>query len=146
MSNDTKSIGILTAGGDCQGLNAAIRGVAKAAIKQYDMEVIGFLDGFRGLAETEATMPVIYTIGYKGKSLKTFITQLRNAHVDAIIDVRLRNTSHLAGYTKKDTLSFLLPEGFGIAYEHPADIRVYFRSFGDILNSENWAFGFEMRW
>ncbi len=51
MSNDSKSIGILTAGGDCQGLNAAIRGVAKAAINQYDMEVIGFLDGFRGLAE-----------------------------------------------------------------------------------------------
>jgi len=35
---------------------------------------------------------------------------------------------------------------FGIAYEHPAGIRVYFRSFGEILNSENWAFGFEMRW
>ena len=51
MSNDSKSIGILTAGGDCQGLNAAIRGVAKAAIKQHNMEVIGFLDGFRGLAE-----------------------------------------------------------------------------------------------
>jgi len=51
MSDNSKSIGILTAGGDCQGLNAAIRGVAKAAIKQYDMEVIGFLDGFRGLAE-----------------------------------------------------------------------------------------------
>jgi 6-phosphofructokinase len=51
MSNESKSIGILTAGGDCQGLNAAIRGVAKAAIKQYDMEVIGFQDGFRGLAE-----------------------------------------------------------------------------------------------
>ncbi|MCW8933049.1 MAG: 6-phosphofructokinase [Gammaproteobacteria bacterium] len=51
MNNDSKSIGILTAGGDCQGLNAAIRGVAKAAIKQHNMEVIGFLDGFRGLAE-----------------------------------------------------------------------------------------------
>ena len=49
--SDSKSIGILTAGGDCQGLNAAIRGVAKSAIKQYGMEVIGFLDGFRGLAE-----------------------------------------------------------------------------------------------
>ncbi len=51
MNNDSKSIGILTAGGDCQGLNAAIRGVAKSAINQYGMEVIGFLDGFRGLAE-----------------------------------------------------------------------------------------------
>jgi 6-phosphofructokinase 1 len=44
-------IGILTAGGDCQALNAAIRGVAKSAVSAYDLQVIGFLDGFRGLVE-----------------------------------------------------------------------------------------------
>ena len=44
-------IGVLTAGGDCPGLNAAIRGVGKAAADHYGMEVIGFRDGFRGLAE-----------------------------------------------------------------------------------------------
>ncbi|MEM6280970.1 MAG: ATP-dependent 6-phosphofructokinase [Chloroflexota bacterium] len=47
----SKIIGILTAGGDTPGLNAAIRGVGKAAINSYDMHVIGFRDGFRGLAE-----------------------------------------------------------------------------------------------
>ncbi len=47
----TKCIGILTAGGDCPGLNAAIRGVAKAALSEYGMKVIGFQDGFRGLVE-----------------------------------------------------------------------------------------------
>ncbi|MGW8309582.1 MAG: 6-phosphofructokinase [Thiogranum sp.] len=47
----SKHIGILTAGGDSPGLNAAIRGVAKAALKEYDMQVIGFRDGFRGLVE-----------------------------------------------------------------------------------------------
>ena len=47
----TKQIGILTAGGDSPGLNAAIRGVGKAAEGHYGMEVIGFRDGFRGLAE-----------------------------------------------------------------------------------------------
>jgi 6-phosphofructokinase 1 len=46
-----KHIGILTAGGDCPGLNAAIRGIGKTAISQYDMQVIGFRDGFRGLME-----------------------------------------------------------------------------------------------
>lgn len=45
----TKHIGILTAGGDSPGLNAAIRGVGKTAQGRYDMQVIGFLDGFRGL-------------------------------------------------------------------------------------------------
>ncbi|MBN1867124.1 ATP-dependent 6-phosphofructokinase [Candidatus Sumerlaeota bacterium] len=45
------SIGILTAGGDCPGLNAAIRGVAKAAIGTYGMDVVGILDGFTGLVQ-----------------------------------------------------------------------------------------------
>lgn len=47
----TKCIGILTAGGDCPGLNAAIRGIAKAAIQDYGIRVVGILDGFRGLVE-----------------------------------------------------------------------------------------------
>jgi len=47
----TNCIGILTSGGDCPGLNAAIRGITKAAITQYGMHVIGILDGFRGLVE-----------------------------------------------------------------------------------------------
>ena len=46
-----KHIGILTAGGDSPGLNAAIRGVGKTAIGEYDMNLIGFRDGFRGLLE-----------------------------------------------------------------------------------------------
>lgn len=46
----TKCIGILTSGGDCPGLNAAIRGVAKAALAQ-GTKVIGVQDGFRGLVE-----------------------------------------------------------------------------------------------
>ncbi|MBU0702242.1 MAG: DUF488 domain-containing protein [Chloroflexi bacterium] len=67
-------------------------------------------------------MPVLYTIGYKSKPLATFIDQLREAGVDAVIDVRLRNTSHLAGYTKRETLDFLLREGFDIAYEHHPEL------------------------
>ncbi len=47
----TRHIGILTAGGDSPGLNAAIRGVGKAAMGHYQMHVVGFRDGFRGLME-----------------------------------------------------------------------------------------------
>ena len=50
----TKHIGILTAGGDSPGLNAAIRGVGKAAQNHYDMQMIGFLDGFRGLVDNRS--------------------------------------------------------------------------------------------
>jgi 6-phosphofructokinase 1 len=45
----TKRFGILTAGGDCPGLNAAIRGVCRAAYDRYDMEIVGIANGFRGL-------------------------------------------------------------------------------------------------
>jgi 6-phosphofructokinase len=46
-----KHIGILTAGGDSPGLNAAIRGVGKAAQGAFGMQIIGFRDGFRGLMQ-----------------------------------------------------------------------------------------------
>jgi 6-phosphofructokinase len=47
-----KRIGILTAGGDSPGLNAAIRGVGKAALDR-GIRVLGFKDGFRGLVENQ---------------------------------------------------------------------------------------------
>jgi 6-phosphofructokinase 1 len=64
-----KRIGILTAGGDSPGLNAAIRGVGKAALGFYGMEIMGFRDGFRGLAENrrmrleKSSLGGILTIG-----------------------------------------------------------------------------------
>jgi len=49
----TKRFGILTAGGDCPGLNAAIRGVCRAAHDRYNMEIVGIANGFRGLIEED---------------------------------------------------------------------------------------------
>lgn len=46
-----RTIGILTAGGDSPGLNAAIRAVGKAAQRAYGMHVVGFRDGFIGLMQ-----------------------------------------------------------------------------------------------
>ena len=48
-SKNPKRIGILTAGGDSPGLNAAIRAVGKTAIGHYGMELVGFRDGITGL-------------------------------------------------------------------------------------------------
>ena len=46
-----KKIGILTSGGDCQGLNAAIRGVAKGLFEEFgkNVEIYGFKNGYKGL-------------------------------------------------------------------------------------------------
>ncbi len=47
-----RRIGILTSGGDCPGLNAAIRGVARAAYEMFDdVEIVGIHDGYRGLID-----------------------------------------------------------------------------------------------
>jgi len=57
----TKHVGILTAGGDCPGLNAAIRAIGKGAMNT-DMRVISFRDGFRGLMENR-------TVQLEGESM-----------------------------------------------------------------------------
>jgi 6-phosphofructokinase 1 len=53
MTKAKMSIGILSAGGDCPGINAAIRGVGKTAIVEYGMEVLGVVNGFQGLIDKE---------------------------------------------------------------------------------------------
>lgn len=67
-------------------------------------------------------MRTIYTIGHTQKSLERFIGLLQEAGVDAVIDVRLRNTSQLAGFAKRDDLAFLLRKGFHIEYEHRPEL------------------------
>jgi uncharacterized protein (DUF488 family) len=63
-------------------------------------------------------MATIFTIGFTKISLRDFIETLRRAGVKRVIDVRLRNTSQLAGWSKQPDFGYLLEAGFGIAYEH----------------------------
>ena len=63
----TKLIGVLTAGGDTPGLNAALRGLGKAAKEVYGMELIGFYDGFRGLMQNR-------TVRLDGNKLSGILT------------------------------------------------------------------------
>ncbi len=51
MPRPIRRIGVMTGGGDCPGLNAVIRAVAKSAIYQHEIEVFGIEDGFLGLIE-----------------------------------------------------------------------------------------------
>jgi len=51
MSTPLNNVAILTGGGDCPGLNAVIRSVAKPAMKYFNANVVGILDGFEGLVE-----------------------------------------------------------------------------------------------
>ena len=48
-------IGVLTGGGDCPGLNAAIRAIVRKGVDRYGHAVVGFRDGWRGVLENETT-------------------------------------------------------------------------------------------
>ena len=80
-----RRIGILTSGGDCPGLNAAIRGVARASYEMLDAEIIGIHDGYRGLIEGDYSLMKreqfsgILTLG--GTILGTARTPFRNMRV-----------------------------------------------------------------
>ena len=110
-----RRIGILTGGGDCPGLNAVIRAVTKSAIHLHGWEVVGFLDGFRGLVENwnirislemvsgiltrggtilgtnNRSDPFSYTYGPAGKTVagedrsKNVLLNLKKNQVDALV-------------------------------------------------------------
>ncbi|MHB1295541.1 MAG: DUF488 domain-containing protein [Anaerolineae bacterium] len=83
-------------------------------------------------------MTILYTIGYQGRSLEALVRALQSAGVDAVIDIRLHNTSQLAGYTKRDDLAFLLREGFGIAYEHVPELAPTEEILTDYRRTKDW--------
>ena len=98
----TKRIGILTAGGDSPGLNAAIRGVGKTALGFYGMDIIGFRDGFRGLVTDRrlrldrTALAGILTVG------GTILGTSRDKPHRMTIDGRTRDmTAVIAGNFKK---------------------------------------------
>jgi len=65
----------------------------------------------------------VFTIGFTQKSAETFFGTLRAAGVKRLIDVRLNNTSQLAGFTKKDDLAYFLRALCGIDYVARPDLN-----------------------
>lgn len=60
----------------------------------------------------------IYTIGFTKKSAEQFFGALRKAGIKRLVDIRLNNSSQLAGFTKQDDLAFFLREICGAEYTH----------------------------
>lgn len=60
----------------------------------------------------------IFTIGFTKTTAESFFSRLKKAGVKKVIDVRLNNTSQLAGFAKKDDLEFFLKTICNIDYEH----------------------------
>ena len=95
----------------------------------------------------------IFTIGFTKKSAETFFTRLKTPGVKRLVDVRLNNTSQLAGFTKKDDLRYFTKAICDIDYLHlpelaptpeildaykksrHADWRQYEREFLELMQS-----------
>ena len=60
----------------------------------------------------------VYTIGFTKKTAREFFERLRRAGIVKIVDVRLNNTSQLAGFTKKEDLEYFSQAICGAAYHH----------------------------
>jgi uncharacterized protein (DUF488 family) len=60
----------------------------------------------------------IYTAGFTKKTARDFFGALRRAGIKRLVDVRLHNSSQLAGFTKRDDLAFFLQEICGAEYLH----------------------------
>ena len=79
----------------------------------------------------------IYTIGFTKKSAKKFFEILKANDIAQIVDVRLNNTSQLAGFAKRDDLKYFLEGLCGIDYHHftflapTKDIRDCYNKEGD---------------
>lgn len=63
-----------------------------------------------------------FTIGFTKKSAETFFTKLRESGVKRLLDVRLNNSSQLAGFAKRDDLRFFLKTIADIEYEHVPEL------------------------
>ena len=64
----------------------------------------------------------IYTIGFTQKKAEQFFSFLRSEDIKTLIDVRLNNISQLAGFSKRDDLTFFLKELCNINYEHAPEL------------------------
>jgi uncharacterized protein (DUF488 family) len=60
----------------------------------------------------------IYSIGFTQKSASEFFGTLKANGIERLLDVRLNNTSQLAGFAKQADLKYFLEEICGAAYEH----------------------------
>lgn len=60
----------------------------------------------------------IYTIGFTQTTAERFFTRLARARIERLLDVRLNNTSQLAGFAKAQDLPYFARELVGAVYEH----------------------------
>jgi uncharacterized protein (DUF488 family) len=81
----------------------------------------------------------LYTIGFTKKSARDFFEIIRSAGVSRIVDVRLNNSSQLAGFTKRQDLPYFLDRITGAGYTHAPDLAPTQELFDSYKHARDWA-------
>lgn len=84
-------------------------------------------------------MKILYTIGYTKKNLEEFVTLIKAHSITKIVDIRLKNTSQLAGFAKADDLKYLLENLLGIKYSYEPDLCPTEEILRKYRKDKNWA-------
>lgn len=90
-------------------------------------------------------MNKIYTIGFTKKTLEDFITILKKANVQRIVDIRLNDSTPLSGFAKSKDLEFILKQ-FGIEYVSAKDLapnKYLLEKYHEDLNWEEYEVNFK---
>jgi len=64
----------------------------------------------------------LYTIGFTKKTAEEFFSLLKDNQIKKVIDIRLNNSSQLAGFSKGNDLRYFLNDFFNIEYIHDSDL------------------------
>ena len=108
---EIKKVGILTAGGDCPGLNPVIRAIVKTAITKYGLEVMGVRHGYFGL--------------YHGDFIKLGLEDVEEINTRGGTILYSSNKDNLFQYPVKDENgNFVRDENGKLTYEDVSDVGV----------------------
>jgi 6-phosphofructokinase 1 len=138
-------IGVLTGGGDCPGLNAVIRAVVRKGVTSYDMEFVGFRDGWRGPLDNqtmELGIPQVRGILPRGGT----ILGSSRTNPFAIDDGVERITSNLAAAGVEALVAIGGEDTLGVATrlaELGVDVVGVPKTIDNDLSGTDFTFGFD---
>ena len=81
----------------------------------------------------------LYTIGFTGKSARDFFETLRDVDAKYLLDVRVRNNSQLASFTKKGNIEFLTEELTPLTYREAPVLAPEEELFKQYRADKDWA-------
>ena len=92
-----------------------------------------------GKVKVEVQQKMIYTIGFTGKSAEEFFSLLKRVGIKILIDIRLNNTSQLAGFTKGKDLAYFVKEILGGQYHHLIQLAPTKEMLNKYQRDNNWG-------